>query len=124
MAGGQHKLSRRALLAGACMGPVVAAQAARRTVGEGAAWARALACYRRAELGLEAVGRTEDDDVYDRALGRHHRALGRLLRTAAPDLGAVGVKVDLILRFQVFELSFGEAALEVLRGDVWGFAGR
>ncbi|HEX8193120.1 MAG TPA: hypothetical protein VF552_09485 [Allosphingosinicella sp.] len=74
-------------------------------------------------LGLERVAHTEDDDLYDRALGRHNAALSRLLRAAAPDLGAVAEKLELILRHSVFELSFGEAALEALRRDVRGFAG-
>ena len=69
------------------------------------------------------MAHTEDDDRYDRALGRHNRALARLLRTAAPDLGAVAGKLDLILWHQVFELSFGEACLAALQRDVRRFAG-
>jgi hypothetical protein len=57
------------------------------------------------------------------ALGRHNAALARLLRTAAPDHGAVAEKLELILRHQVFELSFGEASLEAVRRDVRRFAG-
>jgi hypothetical protein len=88
----------------------------------GARWERAAAGYARAVLGIERVAHTEDDDLYDRALGRHNRALSRLLRAAAPDLGAVAEKLELIVRHSVFELSFGEAALETLRRDVRGFA--
>jgi hypothetical protein len=86
-------------------------------------WTKALACYARAVAGLEAVAHTEDDDVYDAALGRHNRALARLLGAAAPDLEAVAGKIELIVRHQVFELSFGEAALEALREDVRRMAG-
>jgi hypothetical protein len=64
------------------------------------------------------VAHSEDDEAYDRALGRHNAALARLLRVAAPDLHAVGRKLELILRHQVFELSFGEAAFEALGEDV------
>ncbi|HEY0013746.1 MAG TPA: hypothetical protein VGB79_12945 [Allosphingosinicella sp.] len=88
-----------------------------------AKWRRAAAGYARAVLGLERVAHTEDDDLYDRALGRHNAALSRLLRAAAPDLGAVAEKLELIVRHSVFELSFGEAALGALRRDVRGFAG-
>jgi hypothetical protein len=71
---------------------------------------------------VEAAGRGDDDALYDRALGRHNAALARLLRTAAPDLGAVAAKLDLILRHGVFELNFGEASLAALRRDVRRFA--
>ena len=64
-----------------------------------------------------------DDDLYDRALGRHNAALARLLGTPAPDLAAVAKKLDLVLAHAVFELSFGERALEALQRDVRGFAG-
>jgi hypothetical protein len=72
--------------------------------------------------GLEPVAHTEDDELYDRALGRHNAALARLLRTAAPDLAAVAGKLDLILRHTVFELTFGESCLAALRRDVERFA--
>jgi hypothetical protein len=49
-------------------------------------WQKASALYALAEAGLEAVAHTEDDDLYDRALGRHNAALVRLLRAPAPDL--------------------------------------
>jgi len=136
MAGGQHKLSRRAVLAGACAGAVLPLAASpaeavaglprrcapRNGGGNDRAWERAAAGYARAVLGLERVAHTDDDDLYDRALGRHNAALSRLLRAAAPDLGAMAQKLELIVRHSVFELSFGEAALEALRRDVRGFA--
>jgi hypothetical protein len=86
-------------------------------------WRSALVRYGRAVQGLEAVAHTDDDDLYDRVLGRHNAALARLLRVAAPDLGAVAEKFDLILRHSVFELNFGEASLAALRRDVRRFAG-
>lgn len=143
MVAAQHKLSRRALLAGACALPLTrhsgldpesmntAATPAptavfidpglRRDDGKGrddGKWAKALAGYTKAEAGLEAVAHTEDDDVYSRALGRHGAALARLLRAPAPDLGAVAGKLDLIVRHHVSELAFGEASMAALRRDV------
>jgi hypothetical protein len=81
-------------------------------------WNKALVRYVRAEAGVAAVAHSEDDDLYDRALGRHNAALARLLRTAAPDLAAVERKLDLILRHSVFELTFGESCLEALQRDI------
>jgi hypothetical protein len=146
MAGGQHKLSRRAVLAGACAGVAVPLgrhpgldpgstflqalpkerwmpDQVRHDDQLDVRWERAAAGYARAALGIERVAHTQDDDLYDRVLGRHNAALSRLLRARAPDLRAVAEKLELILRHKVFELSFGEAALEALRRDVRGFAG-
>jgi hypothetical protein len=86
--------------------------------GGDARWEKAVARYARAEAELEGVAHVEDDRAYDRALGRHNAALARLLRCRAPDLGAVAVKLDLIMRHSVFELGFGEACFEALRGDL------
>ena len=143
MAAAQHKLSRRALLAGACAAPTLsrhsrldpepmntAATPADTSVfmdpgvrrDDGGRWEKALERYALAEAGLEAVAHSEDDDVYDRALGRHNAALARLLRTAAPDLAAVARRLDLILRHSVFELTFDEACFEALGRDVRRFA--
>jgi hypothetical protein len=137
MVAGQHKLSRRALLAGACAG--VALPLARHpgldpgstfsaAVEEGrwipdqvrddGKWEKALARYAQAEAELEALAHTEDDDLYGRSLGRHSAALARLLRAPAPDLGAVAGKLDLIVRHHVSELTFGEASMAALRRDV------
>jgi hypothetical protein len=86
-------------------------------------WAKALARFARAEAALAAVAHCEDDSVYDRALGRHGAALERLLLgTPAPDLAAVSLKLELILRHSVFESGFGEACFAVLQEDVRRFA--
>jgi hypothetical protein len=143
MAAAQHKLSRRALLAGACVAlplsrhsgldpesmntagsPVPTAEfmdpGFRRDDGK---WRKALARYAQAEAGLEAVAHCEDDEVYGRAVGRHGAALARLLRAPAPDLGAVAEKLDLIVQHSAFELSAAEACLAWLREDVGRLAG-
>jgi hypothetical protein len=85
-------------------------------------WRRALARFGRAEEALGVVAHTEVDAVYDRALGRHGAALERLLGTPAPDLGAVSLKLELILRHSVFESSFADACFTVLQEDVRRFA--
>ena len=88
-----------------------------------ARWEKAIARYARAEAELEGVAHVDDDELYDRALGRHNAALARLLRTPAPDAGAAAAKLDLILRHQVFELTFGEACLAALGRDLRRLAG-
>jgi len=107
-----HKLSRRALLAGACAGAALpisrhsgldpestslpAVEKGRwipdqvRDDGkdrDGGKWLKALADYAQAEAGLEAVAHTEDHDLYGRALGRHSAALARLLGRRRPISG-------------------------------------
>jgi hypothetical protein len=74
--------------------------------------------------GAGGAGADRDDDVYDRALGRHNAALAKLLRAPAPDVAAVAGKLELIVRHAVFELSFGEACLAALAGDLRRLAGR
>jgi hypothetical protein len=136
MAAAQHKLSRRAVLAGACALPLarhceersdaaiqfgastVTAAGLLRSARNDEKWRKALGLFAQAEAELAALTHTEDDDVYGRALGRHSAALARLLRAPAPDLGAVAGKLDLIVRHHVSELAFGEAAMAALRRDV------
>ncbi|HEY7811135.1 MAG TPA: hypothetical protein VIA98_12220 [Allosphingosinicella sp.] len=124
MVAGQHKLSRRALLAGVCAVPAVplfAEAAPPRDPGHevrSAAWAKALARLRRAEAEISALAHSDDQDAYDEAVGRQNVALGRLLKAPAPDLAAIGLKVDLIAAEQAWELTFGNAAFTALREDV------
>jgi hypothetical protein len=85
-------------------------------------WRKALARFERAEAEIEALAHVEDEDSYDRAVGRKIGALGRLLRSPAPDLHAAGRKLELIVRHSAFELSFGEAAFATLGEDLARFA--
>ncbi|HEX8584347.1 MAG TPA: hypothetical protein VF680_08050 [Allosphingosinicella sp.] len=119
MVAGQHKLSRRALLAGACVAPVLDASvllgsAPRRDP----AWEKAVARLARAEEAIGALADSADERAYDRAVGRQIAALPRVLKALAPDLGAVGAKIGLIPRHQAWELRFGEAAFAALEKDV------
>jgi hypothetical protein len=147
MVAGQHKLSRRALLAGACALPLArhsgldpesmntAATPDRAAVfmdpglrrDDGKApddgkWQNALARFEQVDGEVEALVHCPNQRVYDRALGRHSTALKRLLRAPAPDLAAAGLKLDLIVRHHVFEARFAEAAIASLRKDIRRFA--
>jgi hypothetical protein len=91
--------------------------------GEGKrSWASALGRYRVAEAELGAVAHTEDDRLYDRALGRFNAALKRLLRVPAPDLAALAWKLDLILDQELWELTGADRCLAALRQDAHRFA--
>ena len=109
MAAGRHKLSRRALLAGACVAPmldpsVLLGSAPRRDP----AWEKAVARLARAEEAIGALADSAEGRAYDRAVGRRTAALSRVLNALAPDLAALGAKIGLIARHQAWELSFGE----------------
>jgi hypothetical protein len=126
MAAGQHKLSRRALLAGACAVPAIGAGAnlpgdpglRRDDDLRREAWANASACLARAEAEIDALAHSPDEDAYDLAVDQQIAALSQVLEAAAPDLAAVGAKIALIARHSAWELGCGEAALAVLGEDV------
>ena len=124
MVAGQHKLSRRAVLGGACAGvcaPSLAAVPAPLpplSAAEQGAWAAALARWSKAEAEVAGLAHSEDEDAYDAACGRHDRALAAVLSAAAPDAAAAAWKLGLIARHQVFELSCRETAMAVLAEDL------
>ena len=139
MVAGQHKLSRRALLAGACALPLarhpelvsgsssppperVTSWTLKQVQGDEEArlerWRDALARFEQADREVEALVHCRNQRTYDRALARHSTALKRLMRVPAPDLSAAGVKLELIVRHQLFEATFAEAALATLRRDI------
>ena len=62
------------------------------------------------QRGLERGYDERSDIMYD--------ALRRLLRARAPDLAAVGVKMDLVVRHEVGTLTGGERCLAAIRRDV------
>jgi hypothetical protein len=146
MAAAQLSVTRRALLAGAPLFPLVlsGAEPGRRAgskdaplaKGEGGRswpnfrltfgpspparpgpWTRALACYRRAEAALAAAAHTEDEVLYDRLGIRHERALQRLLRTPAPTVAALALKLDLALYERAGEFIGDEIAMKTLKQD-------
>jgi hypothetical protein len=96
------------------------------------AWDRALARFRRAEAAL-AECRAEQaalpaalrawphsqalDDRFGRLDDVRLAALRRLLRTPAPDLAALALKIDLTIDDQAWELTGAEALLDSLKAD-------
>jgi hypothetical protein len=144
MVAAQHKLSRRAVLAGAYALPLTRHSGLDpestspppspeerwipdrvrddEEVRRAAKWQEALARFNDADREIKALVHCPNQRVYDRALGRHSTALKRLLRAPAPDLGAAGLKLELIVRHHVFEASFAAAAIAVLRRDIGRFA--
>jgi len=90
-------------------------------------WARALAGYERAaaEVGaferatagfpFEAMGRLAERE--ERLRDAMSPRLRRLLRTPAPDVAALAVKLDLYAGHEMFTLEGGEACFEAMRRD-------
>jgi hypothetical protein len=142
MADGQHKLSRRALLGAACAAPLLRHSGldpesisfvsagrkeqwipgrARNDAGVDprpvTRWDRALARLRHAEAALTAAAGIDDDNLYDRLLGRLNKAMKRLLTLPAPNLPALADKLDLLVQHQAWELTFAEPALAAMRQD-------
>jgi len=62
------------------------------------AWRRNLALLRHAEARLKALAHEPDEDLYDNANAVFFHALKKLVRTPAPDLPALALKIDLALR--------------------------
>ena len=138
MAGAHLSLTRRALLAGACAVPALAAAVPLRhpelvsgsswsPAGEGEDWMLklvqhdrwhlALTAYQKAKAALAAAAHTEDEALYDRLGERHDRALQRLLFTPAPTIAALALKLDLALYEPALEFIGDEAALRSFKQD-------
>ena len=86
-------------------------------------WPGAFERYRIAEAAVRAAGGGGDDVGFDRAVGRFNAALKRLVRTPAPDLHALALKLDLILAEELWELTGADRCLDALRRDAHRFAG-
>ena len=139
-------VSRRALLGAACVAPVLgvaegplvrhpgldpgsqlpftAAGKGREIPGQArndGKWEEALARFRAAEAAI-AAAQGAPDALFDRVNARFNRALACLLRTPAPGVAALSVKLDLILAHQVWELIFAPSCLAALRRDAERFA--
>jgi hypothetical protein len=98
-------------------GDAEAAAGAARRERRAVRWQAALARFRKAEAAILAAASSDDEDLYDRLGERFERTLRALLRTAAPDLAALAVKLDLAFAHDVSTLSGGEACLEAVRRD-------
>jgi hypothetical protein len=139
MAAAQLSLTRRALLAGACAVPVLGSGAppasSRRRPGspgdplgapspqdpglrrdDEVRWRKALARFRAAEAALAAAEKGPEE-VYDRLGARCHAAHLRLLRTPAPDVAALAIKLDLALYDRAVEFTGDAAALKAIKRD-------
>ncbi len=64
------------------------------------------------------------DDGYAALDGVRTTALKRLLRTPAPDLRALALKIELAVDSEIWELELGEPCLAGIKAEVWEFAGR
>jgi hypothetical protein len=82
-----------------------------------ATWKRALTRYRRADAALAAVAGSEDEALYDRVGERHEDALQSLLRTPAPDVAALALKLDLALDERSLEYFGDLAGMQLLKAD-------
>ena len=100
----------------------------------GQRWKQALAAFRRAEAAKERFDRAtrtgaagpggrsfEAQWALDRKFGDYlvacNAALRRLVRTPAPDLAALAVKIALVVDEDVATLSGGERCMAALKAD-------
>lgn len=143
----RHNLSRRAvlgaaavapaLLAAEAVAPAAAAGAVRGTL-PGGAWARALADYGRAEAALASfqchVERLPPEmrafpacepleKRFDDLECARLASLRRLLRTPAPHLPALALKIDRVIADQAWEFTEAESCLAALKCDARRLAG-
>jgi hypothetical protein len=98
-------------------------------------WGRALAAYRAAQAAVRAEERVTAgasaeeeaareevygarlDAMYDAPSTLLRTGLRRLLRVAAPDVGALAVKIDLMIDHEAATLTGGDACLAAIRRD-------
>lgn len=133
MAAREHRISRRVLLGAACAvlsfaeGPAHP-ELRRRIPSSPRAgveeWNRAVAAFRRAQAILDAALHEPDEDRYGDLVVAFNRALRRLLRTPAPDLSALSLKLDLAVAQSAWELTGGEACMAALKRDAQRLARR
>ena len=138
MADVRNNPSRRALLGVAASLPVaVAAEAVGRPLHHsrsGEEWDAAVAAFRAAEAEVRRFegfcsGRPfEEQEAMEEAYGERgdamYDALRALMGVAAPDLAAIGLKIELAVAHEVGTLNGGEACLArwwgMLGGCWWG----
>ena len=153
MASREHSFTRRALLGAAVAVPVAAGVSSPGGAtstdlpspqpsplkGEGA-WAAALAAYREARAaqdrfdlatreatagprGRSFAEQKKLDDRFGDYLVATCKAVRKLMRTPAPDLGALGVKIGLVVDERGWELIGGERGMAVLKADAGRLCG-
>jgi hypothetical protein len=88
-----------------------------------ARWARALARFQAADAAIGAARHSEDEALYDRLGERHDAAIKRLLRSPAPDVRALAVKLELLFAQQAWEMNGGELCLAATLSDARRLAG-
>jgi hypothetical protein len=88
-----------------------------------ARWGRALGRFRAADAAIGAARHSDDEALYDRLGDRHEAAMKRMLRTPAPDLGALAVKLETLFGEQAWEMRGGELLLAAVLRDARRFAG-
>jgi hypothetical protein len=123
MAAREHRVSRRVLLGAAWTFPLVLAAPRRMPGPSTEKWSKALAAFRRAQSIIDAAVQEPDQDRYDALLDTFSRALRRLLRTPAPDLPALALKLDLAIDQAAWESTGGESSMAALKHDARRLAG-
>lgn len=138
MTGKEHNCTRRAVLGAAFAMPALAcANDPVKAAADVKKWGRALVAFRRTEAEMNAFDRQSRaagatgvafdeqwalDERFGDYLSAFHSRLRLLLRTPAPDLGALALKIALIVDHEVATLSGGERCLAVLKTDAWKLA--
>jgi hypothetical protein len=134
MAAREHRVSRRVLLGAACALPLTrhpelnpgSSSFPAPITGPGwtpdqvrgdELWRKALARLRRAEAAVDAAAGEPDEDRYGDLVVDFNHALKKLLRTPAPDLRALSLKIDLAVDHEIAELIGGQACLAALKRD-------
>lgn len=130
MAGRDHNYTRRAVLGAAFVVPALTSvRGADAAAPDAARWRRALAALKRTEAELDAFCRRcregsmvfrdqwELDDRFGDHLGAYYAALGRLLRTPAPDMPALATKIALAVDHEICTLTGGGRCLAALEAD-------
>jgi hypothetical protein len=124
MAAREHRVSRRVLLGAAWTFPIALAAPRRMPGPSTEKWQKALAAFRRAHAVIDAAVSEPDQDRYDALLDTFTAALRRLLRTPAPDLRALSLKLDLAIDQAAWESTGGEASMAALKRDARRLAAR
>lgn len=82
-----------------------------------------MARFRAADAAIGAARHSEDEALYDRLGDRHDAAIRRLLRTPAPDVRALAVKLELLFAQQAWEMNGSELCLAAILRDAQRPAG-